>query len=377
MQPVQSGTVPASLRLAAALSWRVLLIAAAVIGALLLFSRLQVVFIPVIAALFVCAVLRPPWRLVNRLGAPPMAATWIVLLGAAGAMVGLGWLTVPSFTDQLGDLELAVRDGLRELEGWLATGPLGLPENTLDRALDEAQQWLSRGDGLAGSVITGARLAVEIIAGILLAITLIFFFLKDGDTIWGWAVGLFPQYLQSDVDAVGRRAWGVLGSYLVGTAIVAFVDAVLIGLGLFVLGVPLAMPLSVLVFVGGFFPLVGAFVTGVAAALVTLVTNGPISALIVIAIVIAVQQIEGDVLQPVVVGRAVRLHPVAILLSLAIGGGLGGIVGAFLAVPTAAVVAVVGQYVRERRARMRKLEIASDSPNSLLETAGGASRRSG
>lgn len=366
-RPPWDDPVPNSLRLAAALSWRGLLVAFAVVGALLVFQRLQVVFVPIVVALFVCSVLRPPWRLlVNRLRVPPLVATWVIMFGAAAVFSGVGFLIVPDFIDQLGDVEQTVREGFAELEGWLADGPL--PDNSLDRAFDQAQEWLRSGDGLAGSVLGGARVAVEILAGLLLSVTLVFFFLKDGEQIWAWLVSLFPAHLQEDVNEVGRRSWTVLGGYIQGTALVALVDAVLIGIGLVILGVPLAMPLSVLIFLGGFFPLVGAFVTGVAAALVTLVTNGPISALIVAAIVLAVQQIEGDVLQPLVVGRALRLHPVAVLLALATGAALGGIVGAFLAVPTAAIVSVVGQFVGERRARRRTAAVTDPPEPDAIST---------
>jgi putative heme transporter len=179
---------------------------------------------------------------------------------------------------------------------------------------------------------------VEVLAGIALAIVTLFFLLRDGPTIWAWCRRLFPPQARTDVERIGERAWTTIGGYLQGVSIVAAVDAVLIGLALWLLGVPLVLPLALLTFVGGFFPIVGAFTAGFAAAMVALVTNGLTTALLVIAATIVVQQLEGNVLQPLVVGGAVELHPLAVILAVAAGGILWGIAGAFLAVPLAAVV---------------------------------------
>ncbi|MGH3001372.1 MAG: AI-2E family transporter [Gaiellaceae bacterium] len=196
------------------------------------------------------------------------------------------------------------------------------------------------------TVLSGTMIAVELAVGTLLALFLLFFFLKDGDRIWAWVVRLFPGDARADVEAIGRRGWKVLGGYLRGVSIVALVDAVLIGGALAVLGVPFALPLALLTFLGGFLPIVGANLAGFAAAMVALVSDGLLTALVVAAVVLVVQQLEGHLLQPLIVGRSVRLHPVAILLAITAGGVLWGIPGAFLAVPLTAVSAAAASHLR-------------------------------
>jgi predicted PurR-regulated permease PerM len=197
------------------------------------------------------------------------------------------------------------------------------------------------------------------LAAVVLTAALTFFFVKDGPRIWSWTVELFHERRHSALGEVGRRSWMALASYVQSVFLVATIDAVLIGIGLLVLGVPLALPLIVLTFVAAFFPIIGSVVAGAAAVLVALVTKGSATALIVLVIIIVVQQLEGNVFYPVVMGRRMRLHPVAILLSLTIGGALAGVAGAFLAVPVAAVTAAVLQYVRERREQALPAELVT------------------
>jgi predicted PurR-regulated permease PerM len=204
-------------------------------------------------------------------------------------------------------------------------------------------------------VLSGATLAVEVVTGGLLSLVLTFFFVKDGDRIGNW----FARQAGSrgdDVRAVGRRAFETLGAYLRGQATVGLIDGVFIGIGLAVVGVPLAVPLAFLVFLGAFLPIVGAFLSGLIAALVALVSKGLVAALIIVGITIFVQQLEGHVLAPLVLGRAVKLHPVVILLALTGGGVVGGIIGAALAVPAVAVVTSVGSYLREHPDVRERLE---------------------
>jgi putative heme transporter len=186
---------------------------------------------------------------------------------------------------------------------------------------------------------------------------LTFFFLKDGTRLWDWVVELFHEDRQPVLREVGDRSWAVLSAYVRGVFLVACIDAVLIGAALLIVGVPVAMPLIVLTFVAAFFPILGAFVAGAAAVLVALVANGTVAALVILAVIVAVQQLEGNVFYPVVVGRKLRLHPVGILLALTAGGVLAGVAGAFLAVPVAAVTAAVIDYTRERREEQQHVAV--------------------
>ena len=347
--PVGRPAVPRPLAVAAAWSWRLLVVAAA--GALIvwLLIRLRIVVLPVVLALLVTTVLTPPARWLRARGWPRALASWAVLLAALlvllGGMAGVSWQTAESS----GDLDVNVEQGIEEVQQWLIDGPLGIPRERVDQVDEQAREWLSSGDGLVSSVgVDQARTALEVLGGLLLTIVLVFFFINDGDRIWGWFTRRMGSRAGPHADEAGRRAWRALGGFVRGSAIVATVDAVLIGLAIALLGVPLVIPLAALTFIGGFLPLVGAVVAGAVAVLVALATQGVVTALILLAVVIAVQQVEGNILQPVVMSRAVSLHPIAILLAVGAGAAVGGIVGAFLAVPTAAAGAAVAGYAWER-----------------------------
>ena len=226
-------------------------------------------------------------------------------------------------------------------------GPLELSREDIDRYTQQIlDQFRSGGSGLAEGVVAGATIVGEILAGLLLGYVLLFFFVKDADRLTGFVVRQVRPEHHDLLRSIGRRVWQVIGGYLRGTAIVAIVDATIIGIGLALIGVPLVGPLMVLTFFGAFLPLVGAVAAGLVAVLVALVSGGVGDALLAAAVVIAVQQIEGDVLAPIVLGRAVRLHPVVVLAVLTAGAILGGIIGAFLAVPVAAVAVAVGSELR-------------------------------
>jgi len=229
------------------------------------------------------------------------------------------------------------QEGLDELVRFLTEGPLGLSQQQLDSALQSVAELL-QSSGVQSGAISGATLVAEVITGILLGFVLLFFVLRDGDRIWAFIRQFLPERDDDRYELVAARSVDVLGGDVRGTAVIAFVDAVLIGIALAVLKVPLALPLAVIVFLTSFIPLVGATLAGTLAALVALVANGPIVALIVVAIVILVNQLEGDLLQPVVMAQSLKLHPLVILIALTAGTILGGIAGAVLAVPLTAVV---------------------------------------
>jgi len=350
-----------------ALAWRFLVVAAAAWIVLLLFTRLRVVVLPAIVALLISTLLVPIKEWLQRRGTPSLLATWATVLGSLLLLVGLVALIAPQVADELDNLGTSIRQGTEEVLSWLADGPLNLSRGEVNTYIDRAAEQLrANSSAITSGVLAGAVVAIEVVAGMFLTLVLVFFIIKDGDDMWEWVTNQFSASNRRHVVAVGERTWQTLSGYVRGTALVALADAVLIGIALFVIGVPLIVPLMVLTFFGGFFPLVGATLAGAVAALVALVTTGPLDALLVVGAVTAIQQVEGDLLQPMVLGRAVRLHPVVILLSLTAGAVLAGIAGAFLAVPVAAVAASIGNYV--------KLEMSSQ--DRLPEVAASATARS-
>ena len=345
--PAETESRTSLLDVAAGYAWRFLVVVAAAFVAMQVIAELRLVILPVIAALFVTALLAPlAMRLRNR-GWHPILATWVVMLATIALFVGLVMALAPSVADELDELGSRVQEGFDRVLVYLAQSPLDLSEAEVDRYIDQAIEQLQQNrDRITSGLLTGATKIAEFVTGFFLALVLIFFFVKDGPAMFEWFESQFPARNRRHVRAIGERVWASIGGYLRGIAITALVDATLIGIVLVVVGVPLVIPLIVLTFIGAFFPLVGAVFAGAIASLVALVTEGVGDAAIVAAATLVIQQVEGDVLQPVVMGRAVRLHPVVILLALAAGAILAGVIGAFLAVPIAAVAATVGNYVK-------------------------------
>jgi putative heme transporter len=326
-------------------SWALvgILLVAAVIGYVL--SLVPLVVIPLVLALFPATLLTPVAGWLRRIGAPAALAAIVsivlglLLIGAViGAMVPLVMAQAPALAESAGE-------GLQELEAFLEDGPLGL-ELGVDEIVELAQEQLGEVGDLAPQAFTAAAAAFETIAGILLLFVVLFFYLKDGPRIGEGLASLVPQRHRDQARRLGGRSWHTLGSYFRGQLLVALVDAIGIGIGLVLLGVPLALPLAVLVFFGGLFPIVGAVVTGSLAVLVALADQGLVVGLIVLGLVLAVQQLESNVLEPVILGRAIHLHPLVILVSITAGAVVFGILGAFLAVPVAAVIAEIVEDVR-------------------------------
>ncbi len=331
----------------AEMSLRFLLVAAAVAVVALVLVELRIVVLPVIVALLVATVLTPPVGWLRRRGLPASLAALLAMAGAAAALAGLVALVVPSVADELDDLGRSVRDGLDQVVSWLAGAPFGVTEQQVERGIDTALDRAGAQSGvLAEGVLTGAVLVAEVVAGLLLAVVLVFFFLRDGERIWRFLVGLAPARRQQDVVAIGERSWEILGGYVRGLSIVATADAVLIGIALALIGVPLVIPLALLTFIGAFVPLVGAVVAGLVAALVALVSEGALAAGLVLVAIVVIQQLEGDLLYPLVVGNTLDLHPAAILLAIPAGAVVGGVVGVFLSVPLAAIAWAVASHFR-------------------------------
>jgi predicted PurR-regulated permease PerM len=324
------------------------LIAVAVLGGLWLLGELRVVVVPVLASLLLATLLVPPADFLRRHGWPSAIATGVVMVIAAAILGGIVALIAPAFVDQFDQLESSVDEAVEEVVRWLVQGPFDLERSQIDEAVQNGLDSLrSNAGGIGKGVLTGASLLAEVIAGLLLMVVLVFFFVHDGRRMWEFGLSLVPRERRELVDGAGHEVWTATAGYMRGVALIAVVDAVLIGIALALIGVPLVVPLMVLVFFGAFIPLVGAVFSGAIAALVALISNGVIDAALVVAAIVAIQQIEGDLLYPNVVGRMIRLHPVAILLVLAAGTVVAGIVGALLSIPVAAAAWTAFRYARE------------------------------
>ena len=337
----------------ATLSLRFLLVCAALVVLWYIAGKLWVVILPVLLGLLLATVLWPPVRFLRGKGAPPALAAALVLVVSLLLLFGLLGGLAPQVTSQSEELADQVTAGLGQVQQYVTGPPLDLGEEqvgrTVENAIDELQ---SNAQNIATRVLSGAAAAGSLLVTSLLALVLCFFYLKDGPKFLPWVGGLVGPRAAPHVSAVSQRSWVTLSGFIKAQAAVGLVDAVLIGIGLAVLSVPLALPLAVLVFFGAFIPIIGAVVTGILAALVALVTQGPTTALIVIALVLVVQQLEGNVLQPILVGRSMDLHPALVILAVTAGGTIAGITGAFLAVPVIAVGAVTVRYARQQLAEV-------------------------
>jgi predicted PurR-regulated permease PerM len=338
--------VPRGLAVASAITLRVLIVVAGIVILALGAARLMLVVLPVIISILLTTLLVPLARRLQQHRWRPAPAAFASVLVALLVFFGLWALIIPGVLSQSDDLFTNLQDGAKQAVGILE--PLGVGRGDVDRAIDEGLKSV-KGGAVANEVLTGAMLLTQWAAGIVLIVVLTFFFVKDGESIWDWIVELFYEERQDTIREAGSRAWASLSAYVQGVFLVATIDAVLIGAGLLILGVPVAMPLIVLTFLAAFFPIVGAFTAGAAAVLVALVANGLPTAIAILAIIIAVQQLEGNVFYPIVVGRKLALHPVGILLALTAGGVLAGVAGAFLAMPVVAVAGAILHFMRERR----------------------------
>lgn len=347
-QRVPSVTRP--VREASDWAWRLIVIVIATAGLVLGLIQLKTVVVPVLVATLLAALLAPlaGW-FHGRLRFPralAVVATMLIVLGAVGGLITLAGNSIVRGLPELKDRAVA---GFHDALAWLSSGPLGVDEATLTAWLDQVQEQLSsNADQILSGALSLTSSAGHIAAGALIALFCLFFFLLEGRRIWEWLVGLFPRAARAKVDGAGLRSWISLGSYARTQILVAFVDGIGIGLGAWLLGVPLPIPLGILVFVGSFIPIVGALVTGSVAVAVALVDGGPLTAVLMLAVVLLVQQIEGHLLQPLLMSRALKLHPVAVLLAVATGTLVGGIVGALLAVPFVAVGNTALKYLNGR-----------------------------
>lgn len=349
-----STSVPPLLRNAAAWSWRLLLVAAVAYLAFKVADALRLVVIPLIAALLLSALLQPLTALLRRIGLPPLAATWCTLLATIGLLVGAGTLAANRVQADYPRLVAEVRRTVHEVQAYLAGPPFRLKGTRLDQLSSRLLNYLAQHKSVvAGTVVTGGRYFIEVLTGLILTAFITFFLLKDGHKIWSWLISGLRPAARWRAYRAGDAAWQALVSYIRGTTIVAAIHALFIGLALWLLGVPLVVPLVILVFIAAYIPLIGILVVGALAIMITLATKGWIAAVILLAVFLAENQIESHLLQPLVVGRIVRLHPLAVIVVLAVGGIVAGIPGAIVAVPTAAVVSYAWPYLRGDHDRER------------------------
>ncbi|WP_328462844.1 AI-2E family transporter [Actinoplanes sp. NBC_00393] len=357
--------VPQPLRIAAAWSWRLIVVGVIGWALLRLIGIVSIVVIPLAIALLLSALLGPAVGWLLRLHVPRSFATFLVLIGGLAAVAGTLTLVVNQFIDGVPQLTENASAGVRQIQEWARTGPLHLSDDQVDQAIDSAQEWVnSNTSQLTSTGIATAATIAEVVTGLLLVLFATFFFLRDGRQIWRFTVRLFPVNARWSLADAGDASWATLGAYVRATVLVAFIDALGIGLALLILDVPFPFPLAALVFLGAFIPIVGASVSGAVAVLVALVDQGWVVALITLGAVILVQQLEGHVLQPLIMGRAVAIHPLVVIIGIACGVVLAGIIGALVAVP---IIAVLNTAIR--RLSRRRPEVPADA---VVVTAGSA-----
>ncbi len=343
--------VPTGLRVLGGWSWRLLVTGVVGFYLIQLLGLFQVLIVPVLVALLVVALVRPLVDVLapqGRRGLPRPLASLITILLTLAVVGGLIGLISQQIAVGFPELQRQAAAGLRELQSELARGPLHLSADRLAELIDRATAGLrANSDGLVSGALQVTSTAGHVVTGFFLVLFSGYFFLSGGREIWSWVVSLFPRTARDRVNGAGERAWDTLTSFVRATLLVALVDGLGVGISAALLGVPLALPLGLLVFIGAFVPIVGALLSGSVAVLVALVAKGPIVAALMLAAVVVVQQVESHVLQPFLLGRAVRVHPLAVILAIGAGVLLAGVVGALFAVPLVAVVNVVAGYLRE------------------------------
>jgi putative heme transporter len=358
--------VPRGLRVAAAWAWRVLLLVIALLAVLYVVAKLQLVVVPLAIAILLSALLSPLIGLLLRAKLPRTLATTIVMIAGIAAVAGVLTLVINQFVDGLPQLSAKAQDGLEQIQDSLQSGPLHLSEDKVQALFANVQAWFGNNqETLTSGALSTATTLGHVLTGLFLVLFSTFFFLRDGRRISRFLIGLLPGRAQASTVSAADVSWTTLVSYVRATVLVAFIDAVGIGLALVILRVPFAFPLAALVFLGAFIPIVGATVSGAVAVLVALVDQGLVVALILLGAVIAVQQLEGHVLQPLIMGRAVAIHPLAVIVAIAAGIVLAGIIGALVAVP---IVAVLNTGIRHLADIRRAEESGGPEPGPPAPT---------
>lgn len=356
-RPDPAQAVPWGVRVAAEAGWRVLVLAGTVWVLMKVISAVQLVVLAFVAALLITALLQPTVARLRRHGLPRGPATALTAILGFVIMGLIGWFVTWQVMENIDNLSNQIQDGIDELRKWLLNSPFHVTDKQINQIAKSLRDAIGANtDQITSAGLEGVTVIVEALTGILLTMFSTLFLLYDGRRIWEWTLKLVPAAARPGVAGAGPRAWRTLTAYVRGTVIVALIDAIFIGLGIYFLNVPMAVPLAVFIFLFAFVPLVGAVVSGALAVVVALVTQGVFTAVMTLVVVLAVQQIEGHVLQPFILGRAVRVHPLAVVLSVAAGGMIAGIGGAVVAVPLVAVTNTVVGYLRQysREAALRQ-----------------------
>lgn len=357
----------AGLRVLAVLSGQLLLILAAVYVLGYVLGRLWVILLPIVLGLLIATVLWPPTRFLRKHGTPPALAAAVVLLSFLAIFGGIIAAIAPQVADQVTELADQATAGLQDVQEWVQGPPLNLGEDQVGEAVDSVINSIQgNAQDIAGYAVTGVSAVGNGLINLVLSLVLCFFFLKDGPRWVPWLSAQTGPKAARHVAALSNKTWTTLSEFIRQQALVGFVDAFFIGIGLWILDVPLVLPLSILTFFGAFIPIIGAFVAGAFAVLVALVDQGFTTALIVLIIVLLVQQLEGNVLQPIIQGHGFNLHAAVVILAVTAGSSLAGIIGAFLAVPVAALIAVVYRYVRDELDD-KSPEVDDDGTRARLE----------
>ena len=356
-----------SSRKLAIVSAELLLIAAAVYLLFWILGKLWSILLPVVLGLLIATVLWPATRFLRRHRWPPALAATTVLLAFIVGFAGIIAAIAPSVADQVTELADRASAALQDVEEWLQGPPFNLGEDQIGEAVDSVINSIQgNAQNIAGYALTGLTAVGNSLINLILALVLVFFYLKDGPRFVPWLSAQTGPRAARHVAALSYKTWSTLSEFIRQQALVGFIDAFFIGLGLWILGVPLVIPLAVLTFFGGFVPIIGAFVAGAFAVLVALVSNGFTTALIVLGIVVLVQQVEGNILQPIIQGRGFNLHAAVVILAVTAGSSLAGIIGALLSVPIAAIIAVIYRYVRDELDQ-RSPATAADGSEARLE----------
>lgn len=348
-EKLNSARSRAALRSSARVCGELLVVLVMAAVAVWVLGRMWSVIWPLIVALLLTTLTWPLARFLRRHGWPPaLAAATVTMLFLLSVVGAVAMIAVP-VADQSGELITGVVEGIHQLREWAAGPPLNIGDDEITEGVDAAVSRVQDSvDSLLTTLFTGLSTVVNGVVTAVLSVFLMFFFLKDGPKFLPWLARQLPGRLATDVPTLAARGWDTLGTFVRSQALVGLLDAVLIGIGLWVLGVPLVLPLVVLTFVSAFVPIVGALFAGLVAVLIALVSNGPADALIVLGIIVVVQQLEGNVFQPMIQSRGLGLHAGMVLLAVTLGGSLAGIVGSLIAVPIAALLAVAWNYLREQ-----------------------------
>ncbi|MGW7383289.1 AI-2E family transporter [Streptomyces sp. NPDC054794] len=365
-RPDPAQAVPWGVRVAAEAGWRLLVLAGTLWVLMRVISAVQLVVFAFVIALLITALLQPTVARLRRHGVPRGPATALTAILGFVVMGLIGWFVTWQVMENIDTLSNQIQSGIDDLRNWLLKSPFHVTDKQINQIAKNLREAIgANADQITSAGLEGVQVIVEALTGILLVFFSTLFLLYDGERIWQWSLKLVPAAARPGVAGAGPRAWNTLTAYVRGTVLVALIDAICIGIGIYWLDVPMAVPLAVFIFLFSFIPLVGAVASGALAVIVALVTQGVFTAVMTLVVVLLVQQIEGHILQPFILGRAVRVHPLAVVLTVATGGMVAGIGGAVVAVPLVAVTNTVVGYLRQYSLERMGQEPAADGTGPL------------